>query len=305
MEKVTVLMSTYNGEKYIEEQIDSILNQQDITVNLFIRDDGSSDKTVAILNRYKKEYTNVDVVFGENIGWKKSFFYLLENTAIVSGIYYAFADQDDIWLPNKMIIAVRRMNHKIPMLYHSNVTIVNTEKAVIGNRYSKTFSPSKEIVQAFLDGYGVGATMVFNVELLLILSKYKVKQATNHDAYLIALCNLFGQTIYDKNSYILYRRHSENATGFGKSKRIQKPTLIMRYKRYKKGPKNNFSIRAQELISGYGYILPNKEKYFLKLLANYRKSKRNKIILLTSTKIKASSLRKTLQIKYRAINNTL
>lgn len=305
MEKVTVLMSTYNGQKFIKEQIDSILNQNDVQVQLNIRDDGSTDRTIAILKEYQNRFDNINVVFGKNIGWKLSFFSLLENTLPEKKMFYAFSDQDDIWLTNKMSNAVELLNDSKPMLYHSNVTIVNSKKEILGNRYGEDFIPNDKNPQAFLDGYGIGATMVFNEKLLSIFNTYKVKNATNHDAYLIALCNLVGKTIYDKNSYILYRRHAENATGFGKSQKVKNPTILMRYRRYRKGPKNNFSIRAQELLVGYGDILPESEKTFLNRIANYRKKKLDKLVLMASLKLKASSLRKTLQIKYRIFNNTL
>lgn len=94
--KVIVLMSTYNGEKYLKEQIDSILNQVKVEVFLMIRDDGSSDNTIAILKEYERQNRNIKIIKGKNIGVGNSFMQLLYNSAEAE--YYAFADQDDVWV---------------------------------------------------------------------------------------------------------------------------------------------------------------------------------------------------------------
>ena len=101
---VTVFMSTYNGEKYLEQQIESILHQEHVKVKLFIRDDGSKDNTIKILRKYSK-LSNIHVIYGDNIGYAKSFLKIIENNEYTS--YYSFSDQDDIWLPNKLHEAIR------------------------------------------------------------------------------------------------------------------------------------------------------------------------------------------------------
>ena len=97
--KITVLMSTYNGEKYIREQIDSIL-QQSMPADIMIRDDGSSDGTVDIIEEYISKGTPVELIKGENVGVIASFFELIK--AAPEEDYYAFSDQDDYWYPEKV-----------------------------------------------------------------------------------------------------------------------------------------------------------------------------------------------------------
>ena len=101
---VSVLMSTYNGEKYIREQIESILNQKKVKVHLLIRDDGSQDSTIEIVKEYANKYPNVSVYAGKNIGIGNSFMELLRNAPEAD--YYAFADQDDVWLDGKLERAI-------------------------------------------------------------------------------------------------------------------------------------------------------------------------------------------------------
>lgn len=91
---VQVVMSTYNGEKYLKEQIDSILSQEGVDVRLYIRDDGSSDRTTDILASYQ-EHKNVKIEKGNNLGFAKSFLTALDECDEAD--YYAFSDQDDVW----------------------------------------------------------------------------------------------------------------------------------------------------------------------------------------------------------------
>ncbi|MBP5810099.1 glycosyltransferase [Lactiplantibacillus argentoratensis] len=304
MPKVFVLLSTYNGEKYLKQQINSILAQKDVDVELRIRDDGSTDKTVSFLKKFA-DLKNVTVSVGENLGWRKSFMSLLENAPIEENAYYAFSDQDDIWKSLKMSRALSLMNNDQPMAYHSNVTIIDGQEKVISNRFAADFKPTNKMPVAFLNGYGVGATMVFNCKLLRLTRKFTVTRETNHDAYVMALAGFLGKVVYDKESFILYRRHDNTATGFGHTKRVDNPTILMRYKRYKKNPKNNFSIRAEMILNGYGFELSGADHRSLKWLAQYRNNFKYKLCLLLSPEIHATGLRKTLQVKYRILMNTL
>ena len=104
-------MSTYNGEKYIKTQLDSILAQDYEEIDLLIRDDGSTDSTREILSAYAKKYSSITWYSGKNIGVQKSFFDLILK-ANLERDYYAFADQDDKWLPGKISRAVSILKEK-------------------------------------------------------------------------------------------------------------------------------------------------------------------------------------------------
>ncbi|NLR09050.1 MULTISPECIES: glycosyltransferase [Lactobacillaceae] len=304
MVTVVVMMSSYNGEFYISQQMRSILDQKGVNVEILIRDDGSHDKTLAVLDKFSR-LDNVTVISGHNIGWRKSFMTLLEKVRFSSEVYYAFSDQDDIWKADKLMTAVGMLKKNIPMVYHSNVTTMTDNETVIGNRFSQDFEPSLKMPECFLNGYGVGATMVFNSQMLSLLRKHRVTQETNHDAYVMALGNLMGGVVYDKRSHILYRRHAGTATGFGKSESVNAPTLWVRYKRYKKNPKNVFSHRAEQILDGYSDELSDRDKKLLHLIAGYKSNFLYRLELFFSPKFKATGFRKTLQIKYRVGAGTL
>lgn len=304
MKKVTVLMSTYNGEKYIEEQIDSILNQQDVIVKLSVRDDGSSDQTRSILKRYELNYKNIDVVLGDNIGWKRSFFSLIENTVSEKDMYYAFSDQDDIWKKNKIKHALTKIPNNKPVVYHSNVTIVDESGLKLANRFSDDFVPSQKMPEAFLDSFALGCTMVFNSELMELTKMHIPKHETQHDAYVFALGYLLGEVVYDSETSSYYRRHNMATSGFQKISKNGTPSLIMRYKKYKKGSKSNFSIRAEELLTGYSELLKDNDKQILQKISFYKNNFPYKIRMLLSPKFKGTGLRRTLQNKFRVLMNT-
>ena len=130
--KVAVIMSTYNGEKFIREQLDSILNQTYKNIEIVVRDDGSSDGTVAIIKEYMQKYPNIVLHEGENLGFIKSFFELLN---LADADYYSYADQDDVWLENKIELAVnslKQLDETKPNMAFGNSDYYNEDMKLIG-----------------------------------------------------------------------------------------------------------------------------------------------------------------------------
>lgn len=128
---IAVIMSTYNGEKYLREQLDSILNQKDVNLDLYVRDDGSVDGTAEILNQYSKRYPQVHVELAANAGVGNSFMNCLYS---VPGEYqyYGFADQDDIWLQDKCIAGISALKRTGKALYSSNQECVDSDGKSLG-----------------------------------------------------------------------------------------------------------------------------------------------------------------------------
>lgn len=306
MKIVNVLMSTYNGEKFVSEQINSILKQEGVQVNLYIRDDGSKDNTVNIIKEYTNSYHNIHCYYENNVGWRDSFIKLLFSIPVRRNEYYALADQDDVWESKKLLSAIKKIcKVESPALYHSNMTIVDKNLNYVRLKYPESLKITNNYKRAFFDGIGTGSTMVFNSALLQLIKQYRPNESLAHDAYIFALANLLGDVIYDKDSYILYRRFGGNATGFKKDNVYKNPTIFERYKRYKKSPKNPYSIRARQILLGYGNQLSLKEKKFLSDISNYNKNIFNRVVLLFNPNVRASSFKKTLFIKYRILSDTL
>lgn len=217
MRTITVLMSTYNGKQYLEEQIDSILNQKEVDLKLIIRDDGSTDNTLDIIKRYICKYKNITIIAdGINKGVCQSFIELITQNHNTD--YYALADQDDIWDPDKLIVAIHMLENKsslIPLLYYSNLRIVDNNNVfcrlshgvpcIINNRYS-----------CLSECLPTGCTVVYNRALADKVFNRKPEKCSMHDSWLYLVASMFGKCIYDFEPHINYRQHSGNVIGAAK-----------------------------------------------------------------------------------------
>lgn len=274
MRKVIVLMSTYNGECFVKEQIDSILGQKDVDIELYIRDDNSVDGTEKVLRKYC-DYPNVYIEFGNNLGVGNSFMNLLYNSPKAD--YYAFADQDDIWLPDKLIRAVRQIelvgNSKTPILYGSNQTVTDRNGSKISMRYS--VPPQFDLVSSIEHGQIAGCTMVMNSVLKEMLCRPASRPTEEflkikiHDAWVLSFANCIGTVIYDEESYILYRQHDRNVVGAKEKKFVD---LAPEYRKVLLG-KSKYRNRRKKtslqlLESSNGYNVSDENKHILELYKN-------------------------------------
>lgn len=228
-QKVAVCMSCYNGEKYIREQLNSIMNQKitNGSLELFIRDDGSKDSTINIIKEYMQKYNNIHLInVNENInyGCTKSFFNCLNyayNKYENEFNYYCFADQDDFWLENKIDAAIKKLseiNSTNGKLYYSNKTIVDENLNFIRKENIKFWG---NFIECTFTNNAYGCTMVFDKKFAKILLKGLPQIKVLHDAWAYRLAKSIDSTIvFDKESYILYRQHSNNVIGAQKEKGI-------------------------------------------------------------------------------------
>lgn len=278
MTRVLVVLSAYNGEKYISEQIDSILNQIDVEVSLIIRDDGSKDLTCQILNSYSEEYNNISVIYGNNEGFVRSFTILLSEAFRRDGFdYYAFSDQDDVWLPDKLKTACDKLdkrNSKIPLLFTSNSYFVDERLNVKGLFHSVSPFRTKENMMIYPTEQG--CSMVFNrkaVELFL-QAPPNIKW---HDRWMVFICNFIGETIYDQRPLFYYRIHSQNVWGDEKS------SLNQIYKDIRfilSGEKFDNLPMIKEFVRSFNKYLSESDKKILDIYINYHHSFRRKWLLI-------------------------
>lgn len=223
--RVAVLMSTYNGEKYIREQLDSILRQKNVQVVLYIRDDGSSDHTFKILLEYAERYPEVRPERNrQNMGPGGSFLNLFYELAGESGgnfDYLAFADQDDIWLPDKLSSAIRMIEAQ-PEEKRAQGILYGSNQWLYENG-SETDLRFHEVQDLSLEGHLTrntisGCTMVMNRQLALRIGRAprpskEVVERRMHDSWVILAAIVCGSVIYDPEAHILYRIHSSNVVG--------------------------------------------------------------------------------------------
>ena len=215
-EKILVLMSTYNGEKYIREQMESILQQEDVDVHLLIRDDGSKDGTLEILRQYE-DYNNAEVYQGKNLGACQSFFDLIKN-ASVKYSYYAFADQDDVWQKDKLKIAIQMIEGEssIPTLYCGSYQLTDGGLNELPQR--RTSPKNISFGNALIESNCTGCTAVFNRKLLELSKQQIPKEAYMHDWWLYLMASAFGKVVYDETPHMMYRQHESNVLGGNRGK---------------------------------------------------------------------------------------
>lgn len=208
---VHVMLSTFNGEKYIAAQLDSILAQTYPDIRLAIRDDGSSDRTPAILQEYAGRHANVVVVLGVNLGAVASFIDLLRRQENAGG-YFAFCDQDDIWHQDKIERAVSALESSARperTLYFSRLALVNQDGAQIQlSDVPLHLSFNNALVENVVNG----ASAVFGSGIRDLMLMGRPECMVWHDWWLYLVATAFGQVIYDEVPSIQYRRHCNTQT---------------------------------------------------------------------------------------------
>ena len=273
MLKISVVLCTYNGEKYIEQQIESILNQEFVDISLFIRDDGSTDNTTNIIEKYIKDYDNIFLEVGKNLGFANSFYALLCQN--IDADYYAFSDQDDIWDSNKIIEAIRRIDtYEGPALYGSNLKFYDMSHKLEGLLYKKeVFSIiENQMTEYFFMNNPYGCTLVWNSELNNEIKKYRKPSDITHDTWMNLLANCLGKVYLDYNSYINYRLHGGNACGTTPRSLFERVRKFLDFYYVKDKSLNICS--SCKAIQRY---FPRKKNKLINSLANYNQNILNRI----------------------------
>ena len=280
---VAVLMSSYNGEKYIYEQIDCVLAQKDVDIHLFVRDDGSSDNTISILKTFNKE-KNVTTFFENNIGYAKSFWNLLKRVDDYD--YYCFCDQDDIWLDNKIISAInlieKNYSNKNPVLYTSKVISINKNKEIISYNTFDTYN-KLDVYESFQKSKFPGCVFVFNKAARNILIQYD-GYMESHDWAAYNIISVLGNTIFDDNSYIRYRLHETNA--IGKANKFKE--FLKKIKNFFRENKCTRSRFAKDFYNTFNKQIPYEYLKEIHALAFYKNSFKDKLTLIKSKKFKGT-----------------
>lgn len=278
MKDVVVLMSTYNGKKYLKEQIDSIIYQNySDSIMILIRDDGSTDETIDIIQSYSlPRNRSIKLVKGSNKGPQKSFLELIKISE--SAKYYFYSDQDDIWYNDKIKDAVEVMEKvSSPMCYCTNYDIYNSDLNIKRNEVIKEtpeFTPIKSLLYNQIPGCAMG----FNYQLMQILKKLQLENVMMHDSMTLSLAAATGVTFYNKKSSILHRIHGNNVVGEGHKKIIPHKWIIEKIKLVVRRDDYDISEMADQFIQNANI----KSEYLrdICLLRDYKKNWRNTIKLL-------------------------
>ncbi len=290
--KVVVLMSSYNGERFIEEQLASIYNQDfDSNIEILIRDDGSCDGTVSAIKHFRQTKERPDrsikLIVGKNVGVQRSFLRLIKLAPEAD--YYFFADQDDVWREDKVKEQTGLIENNseqckgIPVMAVGNYSHTDEKLGIFEESVIKEepdFTPLKMLFYNKIPG----CCMAMNRILIDDLKKMNMNNVMMHDSFALSYCCYSGKVLYDDRSFILHRIHGSNVVGKGHRKIVPIKWVIEKTRLLLKGEKYDLSVMADR------FLKVSEGKYFSRstveygkdiiLLRDYKKSLKNTILLL-------------------------
>lgn len=251
MKLVSIAMTTYNGQKYLREQLDSIFAQTYKNIELVISDDASLDNTVEILEEYKKKYKIKYSVNKANLGFIKNF----EKTiSLCHGDYIALADQDDIWMPDKIRTLVDEIGDNT--LICSDASLIDADGRIFAQslkKYTNIHAVSGNPVGLLIfRNFVTGCTSMFRKELLE--KAMPIPDGTgSHDWWFALVASKLNGIKYLNRQLVLYRQHEMNDIGASKSpnflKKIKEVKTKFRKKAYEKEIQNLKAMRTLSLLS--------------------------------------------------------
>lgn len=232
---VAILLSTFNSSKFLRDQLDSLYSQTFLEWSLYIRDDGSDDRTIEIVKTYQEKYKNIYIIEdnSKRIGPRDSFFKLLSN---VDSNYYMFCDHDDVWLNDKVELTLNMMknleseNSQLPILIHTDLVVVDENLNKVNGSFWKYSGIDPKLLSNFENlvvcNSITGCTMMINRYAKTIALPYS-PLALMHDRWIaLKVANAGGLIRFISESTILYRQHSSNTIG-AKRKNITKQVYKM------------------------------------------------------------------------------
>lgn len=258
--RVNVLLPVYNGVRYLCEQLQSIETQTLPVAQITVRDDGSTDGSDVLVREWAEGRPNVRWLQGPRLGAVNSFFALLESCGDECD-YFAFADQDDVWLPDKIeraVVSLGRHGTEEPAMYCSRVEYVDESLGHIG--YSRI--PKKiDFTNALVENVATGCTVVLNRSARNLIRKRVPQKTLMHDWWCYLVVSALGRVVFDERPGIKYRQHAGNVIG-GTSSRIELFRQgITRFAR--RPPRVSLSDQAIEFSRCFGDSLTQQKRRIL------------------------------------------
>lgn len=303
-ESVQVLMSTYNGETYVEEQIESILTQDHPNVRLLIRDDGSSDATVSILKDYASLHANVEYMAEDNLGVVGSFFRLLECAEAAD--YYAFSDQDDVWRSDKLARAVDRLLREQrtddePLLYFNRQEFVDANLNHLGYSLEPSITGFRN---ALVQNPALGCTTVLNAAAHRLLVENPPDEALMHDWWAYAVVSAFGRVFYDPAPTLRYRQHGGNVVGDSESRVEHFRRRLVRFLTTNwRDDIFRPSDQAEELVRVFGSDLPGSARRRVRRMLRSKQSLAARILYALTADVRRTTAVDNLLFRFMVLIN--
>ena len=217
MDEILILLASYNGEKFIEEQLNSLLNQSYSNIKVVISDDGSTDSTIEIIEKFKQRDNRIELIHNKkNHGILNNFNNLLNYAKIKTNKYFMFCDQDDVWLENKVELSykyfLQHEEENKPLLVYTNLELVDSNLNKLNNQI-RIEGEKIEFKLLLHQNPIYGCTMFFNRNLLVLLEEKIPDKFVHHDFYVTYISCLRGSIKHLDKNLILYRQHGNNNSG--------------------------------------------------------------------------------------------
>lgn len=279
MKKVLVIMATYNGEKYLPEQLESLFRQENVELSILVRDDHSKDGTQMLLDQYQNA-GKLTWYTGEHLNVSKGFFDLMKKAGQLESDYIAFCDQDDVWDDNKLSIAVEHLEGSspdTPALYYCGQRLVDGELNFLADH---TLNDKRSLLTRFVLSDFAGCTGVFNRALLQEVLCYEPEYMLMHDTWVLKVCLATGGSVFvDPRPHMSYRQHGGNTVGLGRSL----PAYLKQVRQYICEYK--VEAQMQELLKGYEAKLVSPYKEIAHWVCSYKSNSENRKKLLDRSNI--------------------
>jgi len=218
MKKVLVLLSTFNGSKYLHTALNSILEQESVLISILVRDDGSSDDSIEIIKKMADKRVKL-LESSNHLGVVGSYKMLIEESLKYNADYVALADQDDIWLSKKMISAINLLKDEEKLLYSSARYILKNDKI---SEFPYPVAPKNQTLKNNLfENFHANCTMVMSKKFTeSVISSGILCNAVTIDHTLVQYALIINGHVYDPKSYIFYRVHENNHVGINSKLKV-------------------------------------------------------------------------------------
>lgn len=294
---IAILMASYNGERYIKEQIESIINQDFSDWHLFISDDGSTDNTLSLEKSYQEKFPQKITVV-ENMtnkhGSKYNFFNLVNIVLNEKYNYFMFSDQDDVWKKNKVsdtfnLMKQAKNNTSVPILVHTDLEVVDENLNTLGNSFIKyrALDPRyKDINHLLIQNNVTGCTMMVNRPLLVKALQFEdIDKIAMHDWWFALVASIYGEIYFLNESTIKYRQHGGNVVG---ATNVNSLAFIIKRVIGKDHVKDTITMsirQAQQLLISYNDISQEKKELISRFVDIKRLNKLERIKFVIKSKI--------------------
>lgn len=286
-------MSTYNGGERIIKQLDSIFSQQGVDVECFIRDDGSKDgNTHDVLKNYMQRESRLKVEFADNVGWQRSF--LLTLSKVPKADYYAFSDQDDVWMNDKLYKSISELEKHNPekaLLFHCNRISCTPDLKALSVQAPKVPCPlSKK--NALTQEYAQGCSVVINNTARNLVCRHFPSETVPHDFWTGLICYYFGEVYYSPEPLFYHINHGGNVSTAGhikESRQRRLKSILLQT--------SSYPNVAKDLIEGYDDLLSTNERKLLKIIATNKDSVAKRLRLISDPEFRRVNWQGTILLK--------